>query len=216
MIPVDGTDADDDGRPRRADALPQPRAGAGGGRGRLRRAGPEGARRGDRRAGRRGRRHRVPALPDEAGAVDAVLRRRSTSRCSSDAERGARRPDPADAFERFFVALPSSRPATARSPSRWPTRLETVGRAARARRAADARSPSSSTRAQAAGAVRADIGPADVSMLFSGVAHATAVARRPAAGAARALRAHHPRRPAPRRARRRCPGGRSTSCSSAG
>ena len=31
-------------------------------------------------------------------------------------------------------------------------------------------------RAQAAGAIRADIGPADVSMLFSGVAHATAIA----------------------------------------
>ena len=31
-------------------------------------------------------------------------------------------------------------------------------------------------RAQAAGAIRADIGPGDVSMLFSGVAHATAVA----------------------------------------
>ena len=32
------------------------------------------------------------------------------------------------------------------------------------------------SRAQAAGAIRADIGPGDVSMLFSGVAHATAVA----------------------------------------
>jgi AcrR family transcriptional regulator len=31
-------------------------------------------------------------------------------------------------------------------------------------------------RAQAAGAIRADIGPGDVSMLFSGVAHATAIA----------------------------------------
>ena len=31
-------------------------------------------------------------------------------------------------------------------------------------------------RAQAAGAIRADIGPGDVSMLFAGVAHATAVA----------------------------------------
>jgi hypothetical protein len=32
-------------------------------------------------------------------------------------------------------------------------------------------------RAQEAGAVRTDIGPADVAMMFSGVAHATAVAR---------------------------------------
>jgi hypothetical protein len=32
------------------------------------------------------------------------------------------------------------------------------------------------TRAQQAGAIRADIGPADVSMLLSGVAHATALA----------------------------------------
>ena len=31
-------------------------------------------------------------------------------------------------------------------------------------------------RAQEAGAIRADIGPADVAMLFSGVAHATALA----------------------------------------
>jgi hypothetical protein len=34
-------------------------------------------------------------------------------------------------------------------------------------------------RAQAAGAIRADIGPGDVSMLFSGVAHATAIAGEP-------------------------------------
>ena len=51
--------------------------------------------------------------------------------------------------------------------------------------------------AQAAGAMRADIGPADVSMLFSGVAHTTALAGDLAADAARALRAHHPRRSAP-------------------
>jgi class 3 adenylate cyclase len=32
------------------------------------------------------------------------------------------------------------------------------------------------SRAQSAGAIRGDIGPADVSMLFAGVAHATAIA----------------------------------------
>ena len=84
-------------------------------------------------------------------------------------------PDPARAFEQFVIGLP-----------------DVPGPASRARRsdgerehARRRRGPRDKllravselvARAQAAGAIRSDIGPGDVSMLFSGVAHATAVA----------------------------------------
>jgi AcrR family transcriptional regulator len=84
-------------------------------------------------------------------------------------------PDPAHAFEKFVTALPAfqarhraladqmaNENQTEWAPGPKEELLRAVSELVR--------------RAQAAGAVRADIGPADVSMLFAGVAHATAVA----------------------------------------
>jgi len=82
--------------------------------------------------------------------------------------------DPADAFERFFVALPEFHQRHRAFAEQMANELETAAEPVR-----DELMQAMTelvTRAQDAGAVRADIGPADVSMLFSGVAHATAVA----------------------------------------
>jgi AcrR family transcriptional regulator len=84
-------------------------------------------------------------------------------------------PDPARAFERFVIGLPAfqdrhraladqmaSEGMLASAPGPRERMLNAVSELV--------------ARAQEAGAVRADIGPGDVSMLFSGVAHATAIA----------------------------------------
>ena len=83
----------------------EPGARAGRGRGGLRRDGPQGPGRGSRAAGRCRRRHRVPALPHQAGAHRSrargdvrVAARRRRSRAQTEADAGA-------AFETFFFAL---------------------------------------------------------------------------------------------------------------
>jgi AcrR family transcriptional regulator len=83
-------------------------------------------------------------------------------------------PDPAAAFERFFVALPEFHHRHRAFAEQMANELETAAEGVR-----DELMRAMTelvTRAQDVGAVRADIGPADVSMLVSGVAHATAVA----------------------------------------
>ncbi|MDQ1449345.1 MAG: hypothetical protein QOC79_2316 [Actinomycetota bacterium] len=92
-----------------------------------------------------------------------------------EAEEALADPDPARAFERFVVGLPD-----------FQTRHRALAdQMASVNMHAPAASPREKllravsalvARAQAAGAIRGDIGPGDVSMLFSGVAHATAVA----------------------------------------
>ena len=84
-------------------------------------------------------------------------------------------PDPARAFERFVVGLPDFQ-ARHRALA---DQMASVNMSAPAASPRDKLLRAVSElvgRAQAAGAIRADIGPGDVSMLFSGVAHATAVA----------------------------------------
>jgi AcrR family transcriptional regulator len=84
-------------------------------------------------------------------------------------------PDPAQAFERFVIGLPAfqarhralaDQMANENMATSDPGPKEQVLRAI----------SDLVARAQAVGAIRADIGPGDVSMLFSGVAHATSVA----------------------------------------
>jgi len=90
------------------------------------------------------------------------------------AEQALTRPDAAEAFERFFVALPEFHQRHRAFAEQMANELETAAEPVRDELMAAM--TELVTRAQEAGAVRADIGPADVSMLFSGVAHATAVA----------------------------------------
>jgi AcrR family transcriptional regulator len=81
--------------------------------------------------------------------------------------------DPAEAFERFFINLPAfhtrhrafaEQMANELELTALPVRNELMGAVSEL-----------VARAQAAGAIRPDIGPADVSLLFSAVAHATAI-----------------------------------------
>jgi AcrR family transcriptional regulator len=84
-------------------------------------------------------------------------------------------PDPARAFEKFVTALPAlqgrHRALADQMANEYRTEWAAGPREELLRAVSEL-----VARAQAVGAVRADIGPGDVSMLFAGVAHATAVA----------------------------------------
>jgi AcrR family transcriptional regulator len=99
------------------------------------------------------------------GAMYETLRR--------EAEAALADPDPAHAFERFVIGLPAfqARHRALADQMANESSLESAARDKLLRAVSEL-----VARAQAAGAIRADIGPGDVSMLFSGVAHATAVA----------------------------------------
>ena len=91
------------------------------------------------------------------------------------AEEALEDPDPGHAFERFVVDLPEFQARHRALADQMAT--EDMFTSATSPRERVLRAVSELVaRAQAAGAIRADIGPGDVSMLFSGVAHATAVA----------------------------------------
>jgi AcrR family transcriptional regulator len=84
-------------------------------------------------------------------------------------------PDPARAFERFVIGLPEFQArhrALADQMANENMAASNAGPKEQVLRAIS----DLVARAQAAGAIRADIGPGDVSMLFAGVAHATAIA----------------------------------------
>jgi len=112
-------------------------------------------------------------FPTKQDLLAAVCERLYRSLLES-AEAALAEDDPAAAFERFFVGLPEFVHRHRAFAEQMANELETAAEPVREElmRAMT----ELVTRAQAAGAVRADIGPADVSMLFSGVAHATAVA----------------------------------------
>jgi AcrR family transcriptional regulator len=112
-------------------------------------------------------------FPTKQDLLAAVCERLYRSLLES-AEAALASEDPAEAFERFFVGLPEFAHRHRAFAEQMASELETAAEPVR-----DQLMHAMTelvVRAQAAGAVRADIGPADVSMLFSGVAHATAVA----------------------------------------
>jgi AcrR family transcriptional regulator len=81
--------------------------------------------------------------------------------------------DPAGAFDRFFVALPDFHQRHRAFAEQMANELELANLSVR-----DELLQALTElvgKAQAVGAIRSDIGPADVSMLFSGIAHAMAV-----------------------------------------
>jgi AcrR family transcriptional regulator len=84
--------------------------------------------------------------------------------------------DPGEAFERFFVALPEFQSRHRALGEQMAKELELPTSAQPLRDELARALAELVSRAQTAGAIRDDIGPADVSMLFAGVAHATAVA----------------------------------------
>ncbi len=113
-------------------------------------------------------------FPTKQALVEAVL----TSRYETLVElaRDALAdPDPAVAFERFFVALPEFHARHRALSEQMANELELPPSAEPLREELRRALDELVSRAQVAGAVRADIGPADISMLFAGVAHATAL-----------------------------------------
>jgi Transcriptional regulator len=111
-----------------------------------------------------------PTKPDLLKAVFTRLYQSLLERATVALES----PDPAGAFERFFVELPDFHRRHRAFAEQMADELALA--AEPVRDSLMAAITELVTRAQAVGAIRSDIGPADVSMLFSGVAHATAVA----------------------------------------
>jgi AcrR family transcriptional regulator len=91
------------------------------------------------------------------------------------AEEAADDPDPGRAFERFVVGLGDFK-VRHRALADQLANEDVFASAASPREKVIRAVSELVARAQAAGAIRTDIGPGDVSMLFSGVAHATAIA----------------------------------------
>jgi len=85
-------------------------------------------------------------------------------------------PDPGEAFERFFVALPEFQARHRALGEQMANELELPTGAQPLRERLTKALTELVARAQASGAIRDDIGPADVSLLFAGIAHATALA----------------------------------------
>ena len=84
-------------------------------------------------------------------------------------------PDPGEAFEQFFVALPEFQSRHRALGEQMANELQLPTQAEPLREELARALVELVARAQASGAIRDDIGPADVSMLFAGVAHATAL-----------------------------------------
>ena len=112
-------------------------------------------------------------FPTKQSLIEAVLASLYVS-LLEQAEAAAAQPDPAAAFEEFFVALPDFHVRHRAFAEQMANELEVAAEPVRDRLMTVV--SDLVTRAQAAGAIRSDIGPADVSMLMSGVAHATALA----------------------------------------
>ena len=115
-------------------------------------------------------------FPTKQALIEAVLEAMYESLLADAEARARSSPMPAPRSRRSSSRSPSSRRATARSPSRWRRRSTSRPSAQPTRDALRAAIGELVTHAQAAGAIRSDIGAADVSLLFSGVAHTTALA----------------------------------------
>ena len=113
-------------------------------------------------------------FPTKQALVEAVL----TSMYESLLDRALEaleHPDAGEAFERFFVTFPEFQARHRALGEQIAKEIELPTSAQPIREALVRALAELVSRAQAAGAIRADIGPADVSMLFAGVAHATAI-----------------------------------------
>ncbi len=114
-------------------------------------------------------------FPTKQALVEAVLTSMYES-LVNQALVALEHPDPGAAFEQFFVALPEFQARHRALGEQMANELELPSSAQPLREQLTAALTELVTRAQASGAIRADIGPADVSMLFAGIAHATAIA----------------------------------------
>jgi AcrR family transcriptional regulator len=114
-------------------------------------------------------------FPTKQALVEAVLTARYEA-LLADALNAARREDVGAAFHDFFDGLCEFQAQHRALAEEMATGVGLPKVAEPLRLALHRAITGLVSRAQAVGAVRADIGPADVAMMFSGVAHATAVA----------------------------------------
>ena len=114
-------------------------------------------------------------FPTKQALVEAVLEAMYES-LLQDALRALELPDPGKAFHTFVYALSEFQARHRALAEHMATEIDLPVSAESVRNQLRAAIEELVSRAQDAGAIRADIGPADVSMLFSGVAHATALA----------------------------------------
>ena len=115
-------------------------------------------------------------FPTKQALVEAVLEAMYESLLARRARTRWSSPIPVRPSRRSSSPSPRSKRATAPSPSTWPPSSTFPLRRNPCATSCRAAIERLVTRAQDAGAIRTDIGPADVAMLFSGVAHATALA----------------------------------------
>ena len=114
-------------------------------------------------------------FPTKQALVEAVLEAMYES-VVLDAQVALAQSDPGDAFRSFFVSLSDFQARHRALAEQMATEVALLVSARPLRTALRKSISELVARAQAAGAIRSDIGPADVAMLFSGVAHATALA----------------------------------------
>lgn len=114
-------------------------------------------------------------FPTKQALVEAVLEAMYES-LLEDATRALGQPDPGTAFQTFFFALSEFQARHRALAEHMATQIDLPVSAQSVRDALRGAIGELVSRAQDAGAIRADIGPADVALLFSGVAHATALA----------------------------------------
>jgi AcrR family transcriptional regulator len=114
-------------------------------------------------------------FPTKQALVEAVLEAMYEA-LVDDARTALADPDPGAAFRSFFVALATFQARHRALAEQMATAIDLPASARPTREALRAAITELVANAQAAGAIRSDIGPADVAMLFSGVAHTTVVA----------------------------------------
>jgi AcrR family transcriptional regulator len=114
-------------------------------------------------------------FPTKQALVEAVLEAMYES-LLADARSALEQPDPGAAFESFFVSLADFQARHRALAEQMATAIDLSATAQPTRSALRVAISALVANAQAAGAIRSDIGPADVAMLFSGVAHSTALA----------------------------------------
>jgi AcrR family transcriptional regulator len=114
-------------------------------------------------------------FPTKQALVEAVLEAMYEA-LVDDARTALDDPDPGAAFRSFFVALARFQARHRALAEQMATAIDLPASARPTREALRSAITELVANAQAAGAIRSDIGPADVAMLFSGVAHTTVVA----------------------------------------
>jgi AcrR family transcriptional regulator len=114
-------------------------------------------------------------FPTKQALVEAVLESTYAS-LLDDARRALEQPDPGAAFQTFVFALSEFQDRHRALAEHMATEIDPPESWQPMRDALRESIDALVTRAQEAGAIRADVGSADIALLFSGVAHATALA----------------------------------------